>query len=152
MFDRPQVGRAWFEQTIRDQLTLGAPIASPSSSAGGQPPHPRALPHPRHHPWCRAGDPGARQGLNVKQYFKEGRALRTETTVSDTRDLGIGRLLCQDTWDALVHIGHQVNERLLEAQLEACACAPDAATLQRVVLPSTQDRQSASGLPFGDPA
>ena len=29
----------------------------------------------------------------VKQYFKEGRALRTETTVNDTRDFGIGRRL-----------------------------------------------------------
>jgi hypothetical protein len=87
----------------------------------------------------------------VKQYFKEGRALRTETTVNDTRDFGIGRLLTQDNWDALVQIGHQVNERLLSAQLEACACAPDATTLQRVVLPSTHDGQSAPGLRFGDP-
>ena len=25
VFDRPQAGRAWFEQTLRDQLTLGRP-------------------------------------------------------------------------------------------------------------------------------
>src|SRR5207245_6043564 len=25
VFDRPQAGRSWFEQTIRDQLTLGRP-------------------------------------------------------------------------------------------------------------------------------
>ncbi|HYB26363.1 MAG TPA: hypothetical protein VEF89_07110, partial [Solirubrobacteraceae bacterium] len=29
----------------------------------------------------------------VKQYFKEGRALRTETTINDTRDFGIGRIV-----------------------------------------------------------
>jgi hypothetical protein len=31
----------------------------------------------------------------VKQYFKDGRALRTETTVNDPYDFGIGRL---HTW------------------------------------------------------
>jgi hypothetical protein len=31
----------------------------------------------------------------VKQYFREGRALRTETTVDDTRDFAIGRRLTQ---------------------------------------------------------
>jgi hypothetical protein len=87
----------------------------------------------------------------VKQYCKEGRALRTETTVNDTRDFGIGRLLTQDNWDALLDLGHHTNQRLLDAQLEACQCAPDATTLQRVVLPSREDGQPAPGLRFGDP-
>jgi len=87
----------------------------------------------------------------VKQYFKEGRALRTETTVNDSRDFGTGRLLTDANWRALLEIGHQVNERLLDAQLEACACAPDAATLERVVLPSrTDDGLPAPALRFGD--
>ena len=30
----------------------------------------------------------------IKQYHKEGRALRTETTINDTGDFGIGRRLC----------------------------------------------------------
>ena len=87
----------------------------------------------------------------VKQYFKEGRALRTETTVNDTRDFWIGRRFSQENWEALLEIGHRTNERLLEAQLEACQCAPDAQTLERVVLPSTEDGQAAPGLRFGDP-
>jgi hypothetical protein len=29
----------------------------------------------------------------IKQYHKEGRALRTETTIDNTRDFGIGKLL-----------------------------------------------------------
>ena len=29
----------------------------------------------------------------IKQYFKDGRALRTETTVNDPYDVGVGRLL-----------------------------------------------------------
>jgi hypothetical protein len=79
----------------------------------------------------------------VKQYFKEGRALRTETTVNDTRDFGIGRLLTNANWDALIDIGRQINQRLLDHQLDACACAPDATLLERVVLPST----TTDGLP-----
>ena len=87
----------------------------------------------------------------VKQYFKEGRALRTETTVNDTRDFGIGRRVTSENWDALLQIGHQINQRLLTAQLEACQCAPDATTLERVVLPSTHDGLPAPGLRFGEP-
>jgi hypothetical protein len=87
----------------------------------------------------------------VKQYFKEGRALRTETTVNDTHDFGVGRRLTPENWDALVHVGHAINERLLDHQLDACQCAADATTLQRLVLPSTHDGLPAPGLRFGEP-
>jgi hypothetical protein len=40
-------------------------------------------------------------------------------------------------------IGHQVNQRFLDHQLAACQCAPDATTLQRVVLPSIEDGLAA---------
>jgi hypothetical protein len=152
VFDRPRAGRAWFEQTIRDQLTLGRPDhvsvvfgRRVTSQTPGRF-HTRVI--------NRGVEPAIQvhyRASKVKQYFKEGRALRTETTVNDTRDFGIGRLLTQDNWAALVRIGHDVNERLLSAQLEACACAPDATTLQRIVLPSVEDGQSAPGLRFGDP-
>jgi len=153
VFDRPQAGRDWFEQTIRDQLTLGRPdhvavvfqrkvIASTPGRF-----------------WTRVFNRGDQVALQVhykhskvKQYFKEGRALRTETTVNDTYDFGIGRLLTKANWDALVRVGHDINERLLDAQLQACACAPDAATLQRTVLPSRDEHdRPAPALRFGDP-
>jgi hypothetical protein len=44
-----------------------------------------------------------------------------------------------------------VNERFLDHQLEACQCAPDATTLERVVLPSVEDGLPAPGLRFGEP-
>ena len=88
----------------------------------------------------------------VKQYFKEGRALRTETTINDTRDFGVGRLLTNENWTKLIDIGHQINQRLLDHQLDACHCAPDATLLERVVLPSTTpDGLPAPGLRFGEP-
>jgi hypothetical protein len=140
VFDRPQSGRAWFEQTIRDQLTLGRPDRVAvvfgrrvSRSTPGRF-HTRVI--------NRGVEPAIQlhyKASKVKQYFKEGRALRTETTVNDTYDFGVGRRLTDENWDALVQIGHQINERLLGAQLEACQCAPDAQTLERLVLPSTDN-------------
>ena len=133
VFDRPTAGRSWFEQTIRDQLTLGRAdnvalvfklrinSRTPGRFAT------RVI--------TRGTEPAIQihyKHSKVKQYFKEGRALRTETTVNDSRDFGIGRLLTVENWDALARIGHEVNERLLDAQLQACQCAPDASTLERV--------------------
>ncbi len=65
----------------------------------------------------------------VKQYFKEGRALRTETTINDPYDFAINRTLTAETWQQLRTIGDDINDRLLDAQLQACSCAPDPTTL-----------------------
>jgi hypothetical protein len=153
VFDRPEAGRAWFERVIRDQLALGRPdhvslvfarrvIATTPGRF-----QTRVI--------SRGVDPAIQvlyKHSKVKQYFKEGRALRTETTVNDTRDFGIGRLLTHANWQALLQLGQQTNERLLDAQLQACACAPDATTLARVVLPSRNpDGLPAPALRFGDP-
>lgn len=152
VFDRPAQGRAWFEQTISDQLTLGRP--DNVAIVFGRKVM-RTTPGRFHTRVINRGVEPAIQvhykRSKVKQYFKEARALRTETTINDTRDFGVGRLLTQANWEALCQIGHKTNERLLQAQLEACECAPDAQTLQRVVLPSTEEGLPAPGLRFGDP-
>jgi hypothetical protein len=152
VFDRPAAGRAWFERTIADQLDLGRPdkvqivfdrtitkqtpgVFQTKVITRGVAPVIQA--HYKH--------------SKVKQYFKEGRALRTETTVNDPYDFGVGRLLSTENWRALMQIGEQTNQRLLDAQLQACQCAPDPAALARIVLPSTHDGQPAPGLRFGDP-
>lgn len=119
-----------------------------SSAAGSAARRPAASGRER----STAASSAAYRASKVKQYLKEGRALRTETTINDSYDFGIGRLVTEANWQALVQVGQQINERLLDAQLEACACAPDAATLERVVLPSRdQQGQPAPALRFGDP-
>jgi hypothetical protein len=152
VFDRPAAGRAWFEQTIRDQLDLGRPdrvqivfdrtitrrtpgVFQTKVITRGVAPVIQA--HYKH--------------SKVKQYFKDGRALRTETTVNDPYDFGVGRLLTAENWQALRRIGEQTNQRLLDAQLAACQCAPDPTALARIVLPSSCDGLPAPGLRFGDP-
>jgi len=50
----------------------------------------------------------------IKQYHKEGQALRSETTINDTRDFGVGRLL--KNLPELRRIGFAANRRLLEIE------------------------------------
>jgi hypothetical protein len=153
VFDRPQAGRDWFEQTIRDQLTLGRP--DHVSVLFGR----RISRQTPGRFWTRVFNRGVECGLQVhyrasrvKQYLKQGRALRTETTINDSYDFGVGRLLTEANWHALVQIGHGINQRLLDAQLDAHACAPDPNRLERIVLPSrTDDGLPAPALRFGDP-
>ena len=151
-FDRPAAGRAWFEKTIPDQLTLGRPdqVAIVFGRRVT-----KQTPGPFQTKVFNTGVEAAIQvhyrASKVKQYFKEGRALRTETTINDTHDFGIKRRVTPENWDALTAIGHQINDRLLQSQLDACQCAPDATALERVVLPSTHDGLPAPGLRFGEP-
>ncbi len=41
----------------------------------------------------------------LKHYWQEGRALRTETVIGDTRDFGLGRRVCAKNWTALRAVG-----------------------------------------------
>ena len=54
------------------------------------------------------------KNTSIKQYHKQGRALRTETTINNTRDFGIGKLL--KNLPALRQIGFPANRRLLDVQ------------------------------------
>jgi hypothetical protein len=153
MFDRPTAVRAWFERTLPDQLTLGRPgqVALVFGRRVS-----RQTPGAISHQDLQQGLEPAIQvhyrASKVKQYFKEGSAWRTETTVNDTRDFGICRRLTQENWEALVRVGHQVNQRFLDHQLQACRCAPDARRSSAWCwLPSIEDGLPAPGLRFGDP-
>jgi hypothetical protein len=152
VFDRPAAGRAWFEQLLRDQLALGRP--DQVTVVFGRKVS-RRTPGRFHTRIIQRGvDPQLQahyKHSKVKQYFKKGRALRTETTINDPRDFGVGRLLSADNFKALREIGDGVNERLIRAQLAACDCAPDPSTLTRLVSPSVEDGQRAPALRFGDP-
>ena len=88
----------------------------------------------------------------IKQYFKEGRALRTETVICDTRDFGIGRRVGTENWNALRAVGESANRRLCDAEAADALPAPDVATFEQVTRPSlTDDGQHAPALRFGDP-
>jgi len=93
MLDRPVSGRIFFEQVIHDNLDIGRPdqiglVFDRRIIRTG----PRATPGQFR---TRVITEGVTPSLHVdyknakvKQYHKEGRALRTETTINDTRDFG----------------------------------------------------------------
>jgi hypothetical protein len=85
----------------------------------------------------------------IKQYHKEGRALRTETTINDTYDFAIGRKLCN--LPALREIGFSANRRLLNVQTLSHDCSIGKEKFNAVIQPIVKEKQRASALHFGDP-
>ena len=86
----------------------------------------------------------------IKQYHKEGRALRTETTINDARDFAIGKRL--HNLPALRQIGFQANRRLLDVQTISQDCALGEDAFRQVNEPVTVAGQRASALRFADVA
>ena len=149
VFDRPQAGRLLFEQVIRENLDLGRPSKvsliferrinkrTPGRFA------------------TRVVTSGVIPSLHVgyksskiKQYFKEGRALRTETTINNTRDFDIGRKL--PNLPALRAIGFQANRRLLEVETLGQDCMLAEEVFDSVVRPQTVEGQRIAGLRIDD--
>jgi hypothetical protein len=85
----------------------------------------------------------------IKQYHKEGQALRTETTINDTRDFGVGRLL--RNLPELRRIGFAANRRMLEIEQISHDCALGEDAFQDLQRPRHVDGQRAPALRFADP-
>ena len=85
----------------------------------------------------------------IKLYYKEGRALRIETTINDTRDFGIGKRLVN--LPALREIGFPANRRLLDVIKVSHDCTIGEDAFRQVVRPVIVDGHRAAGLPFDDP-
>src|SRR6266705_1861783 len=86
----------------------------------------------------------------VKQYLKEGRALRTETTVNQPRDFGIGKELTNLA--ALAEIGYAANRRLLDAECISHDPADGAAALEAITSPVISTTCTRiPGMRFPDP-
>jgi hypothetical protein len=153
IFDRPQAGRAWFEGVIRDHLDIGRPdqVALIFQRRISR----RTPGHFRTRVITKGVDPILTcyyLSSRLKQYFKEGRGLRGELVICDTRDFGIGRRVCIENWDALRAVGESANRRLFDAEVQDARPAPDVVTFQRVTQPSTnEDGLHSPGLRFGDP-
>lgn len=89
------------------------------------------------------------KGTRIKQYHKEGQALRTETTINNTRDFYIGKSL--HNLPALRKIGFQANRRLLETQRLTHDCLLAEETFQQLNRPRIINEQRTSALRFADP-
>lgn len=150
IYRRPAVGRAHFEAVIRDHLDLGRPDQvslifdrrvtkkTPGSFR------------------TRVITQGVSPSLHVsyklskiKQYFKDDRGLRTETTINNTRDFGIGKRL--KNFEALYHLAQQANQRLLDVQALPVDHAMGEDRFQRLTQPVEVEGQRAAALRYGEP-
>jgi hypothetical protein len=150
VLDRPLTGRCFFEEVIRENLDVGRPDQmqlifnrritrrTPGSFR------------------TRVLTEGVVPSLHVqykkskvKQYHKEGQALRTETTINDTYDFEIGRAL--HNLPALREIGFAANRRLLCVESLSHDCLIGEDRLRTVTAPVSVQDQRAAGLRFGDP-
>jgi hypothetical protein len=149
VLDRPATGRVFFEEVIRENLDLGRPsqvqLIFNRRVTKTTPGRFRT----------RVITDGVVPSLHVdykstrlKQYHKEGRALRTETTINNTRDFGIGKSL--QNLPALRQIGFQANRRLLDVQRISHDCSIGEDAFDQVVRPIEVEGQHAAGLRFGD--
>jgi hypothetical protein len=154
MLDKPVSGRIFFEQVLRENPDIGRPdriglVFNRKIIRTG----PRAAPGPFR---TRVITDGVTPSLHVdykstriKQYHKEGRALRTETTVDNTRDFQIGKR--PTNLPALRAIGFPANRRLLDAQPLSCDPIDGATAFHAVNDPvTTGEGHRSAGPRFGD--
>jgi hypothetical protein len=148
--DRPVHGRIFFGQVIRENLDLGRPeqvqLIFDRRITRRTPGRMRA----------RILTQGVTPSLHVsykntriKQHHKEQRALRTETTVNNTYDFGVGKRL--HNLPKLRDIGFAANRRLLEVERLSFDCILAEDAFRHINGPVEQAGQRASGLRFADP-
>lgn len=152
VLDRPAMGRLFFEQVIRENLDIGRPSQVQLIF------NRRVTRRTPGRFRTRVITEGVTPSLHldykrshVKQYHKEGRALRTETTINNTRDFRVGRRLTRDNLAALRRIGFQANRRLLQVERLSHDCAVGDTVFTQLHRPAVVDGQRASALRFGEP-
>lgn len=151
--DRPVTGRVFFEQVIGDNLDMGRPDQvslifdrrivrkGPSATPGRF--------------RTRVITQGVTPSLHVdykhtriKQYHKQGQALRTETTINNTRDFAIGKRL--ENLPALRQVGFNANRRLLDVQQTSCDASIGEDAFRSITSPIITDGQRGAALRFDD--
>ena len=150
VLDRPVTGRIFFEEAIRENLDIGRPSqVSPIFDRKVSRRTPGRF-------RTRVITDGVTPSLHVdykksriKQYHKEGEALRTETTINDTRDFAIGRRI--ENLAELRKIGFAANRRLLDVQRIGHDCFIGEAAFQDMQKPVTVGDQRTAALRFADP-
>ena len=156
VFDAPRRARGFFEALIADNLDIGRP-ANVEIIFGRR---------------IRRDTPGAfRTAIDrpaigpdtggvvlnvfykhsrVKQYLKDGRAMRIETVINAPRDLGCNARL--PNLDELQAKARAVNRRILDAERAGQGTVLASPAFERIAHPSvTADGRRTPALRFGDP-
>ena len=150
----PVFGRIFFEQSFRDNLDIGRPD------------HVALIFHRRILNGRKRKTPGPRptrvitngvipslhadyKNAKIKQYYKQGRALRTETTIIDPHDFGVTKRLT--SLPDLRQLGFTANRRLLGVQTISHDPIRGAKAFTELTGPILTDSATRiAGLRFGD--
>jgi len=154
VLDRPQLGRAFFAEVARESLGLGGRaeigfLFGRQIRRCGRRPTPGLFQtdisvqgvDPRISVFYRSS--------RIKEYLKEGRALRIETVCNNPADLGVLR--------RLVHLGElreqarALNRRMLAFQRASSAPTLATSLFDEVALPDMRAGQRTVALRYGDP-
>src|SRR3974390_812194 len=150
VLDRPGSGRVLFEDVIRENLDLGRPKQMQLIFDRGIT---KSTPGPFRTRVITDGViPSLHidyKGTRIKQYHKEGQALRTETTINNTRDFYIGKSLVN--LPALRKIGFAANRRVLEVETLTHDALLAEETLQQLQRPRVVEGQRVAALRLADP-
>ncbi len=157
VFDAPRRARAFFEALVADNLDIGRPDHVEVIFAG----HPRRWGRPpKVEPTYKTRiDTRQTTGVTVnadyknsrvKQYLKDGRALRIETVINSPGDLSCKRRL--QHLDELQSKARAVNARLLDTERVGQGCVLASPAFERVAQSTlTEDGRRSPALRFGDP-
>ncbi len=153
VLDRPRCGRVFFDEVIRENIDIGRPdrvsvIFDRRIIRRGKRQTPGRF-------RSRVLTDGVVPSLHVeyksarvKQYHKEGVALRTETTINNARDFDIGKRL--HNLPALREVGFSANRRLLDVQRISHDPALGEAAFAEVAQPIDLDGRRVAALRFAD--
>jgi hypothetical protein len=149
VFDDPRRARGFFESLVADNVGIGRPEQVSMVFA-------RQVRKTTKEPFrARIFSPGTEVKMDfsykhsrVKQYLKEGRALRIETVVNKPWDLTIRSRI--EHLPELVGKAREVNDRLLMIERAGQGCAIGSALFERIHQPYAREGQRTGAFRFGD--
>ena len=151
VFAAPRHTRAFFEALVADNLDIGRPerteIIFKRSPRGAKARGTFKTAIDRHATAVTLNI--FYKNSRIKQYMKDGRALRTETVVNDACDFGCGRLL--GNFADLQARARDCNRRILETERAGQGCVLANPVFERIAHPTVDtEGRRASAMRFGD--
>jgi hypothetical protein len=150
VFDDPRRARGFFESLVQDNIGIGRPHEVHAVFGRDRRGRTTAQPFA-----TRVFSPGTEVRMDfryknsrVKQYLKEGRALRIETVINKPADIGV--LARLEHLPELVDKARQVNDRLLMIERAGQGCAIGYALFERIHQPYAREGQRTGAFRFGD--
>jgi len=149
VFDAPRHARSFFEALVADNIGIGRPEQVSLVFA-------RQVRKTTREPFgTRVFSTGTEVRIDfrykhsrVKQYLKDGRALRIEAVINKPKDLDVAAR--HHNLPELIDKARQVNQRLLMIEQAGQSCAIGSALFERIHQPHNQEGQRTGALRFGD--